>query len=272
MSEELNTEELELFETEEDVQPEELEMIAIDDQEVPLADVMEAYKNKNEWQKSNTQKAQEIAAERQRLEEERKLYEQREADLRSFEQRMYQQATPPQQEQPLSMMQPNIDLEDLDPATRAIYEQVANLNNQFQKTNEEREKEKFIQQTQSEHQRLKSQYSDYDPVNIERSLIQGRNQFEDAYLAEKYKAIQGNNKDAIKQMIPQDLMDEIRSQHRKEFIEEARKKQLNRKNLATPQPGKTALSKLPPKEAKSWTDVRSNARNYISENNLSLTD
>jgi hypothetical protein len=76
------------------------------------------------------------------------------------------------------------EFEDLTPTEKLILKNQYEQSQAWRTFQAENEKKEFWQQTQSAHQQLKSQYSDYDGSTVERAIIQGRNQFEDVHLAE----------------------------------------------------------------------------------------
>lgn len=252
------------------------EVIEVDGQEVPFKEVIEAYKNKSEWQKSNTQKAQEIAEQKRRLEEEQRRLEEREADLRALESSLYQQISPLQMQQPQKPSTPGEleeydELEDVDPAMKKILQRLEMQEQRFKEWQEQYQQQQFISQTQAEHQRLKSLYPDYEPTQIERSIIAGRNQFEDVYKAQKYDAILKGDKESILQLIPESIKAELKTEARKEIIEELRKREKARKAISTPQPTKGALPKIPKGKPKSYFEAKQDILETLHEEGLSLT-
>ena len=116
-------------------------------------------------------------------------------------------------------------------------------------------------------------YPDYDGSNIERAIIQGRNQFEDVHLAETFKRIKNGDPDTIKNMIPEHVLNEIKKETRNQLIEDLRKKEAQRRKLASPQPEKGGLGKVPdskPVNQKSYRDIRSDVLNTMRDENISL--
>jgi len=262
------------------LEDEEEATIEIGGQAVKMSDlekVYNDYSNDNNWQKTNTQKAQEIAAERQRLDEERQQFEQLRHDTELLlRQNQYQTPKMEQRDDPYYGMSQE-EWEDSTPNEQRIiknqYEQQKSWDN-FLKQNEQKE---FYNQTQSEHSRLKNIYSDYNSQFIERSILERSNnflpQFEDIYLAETYKKILKGDPDAIKSMIPDTIKNEIQQNARKQLIEDLRKKDQQRKNLATVSPEKTALGKIPdskPIGKQSYRDIRGDVLRTMNEEKITL--
>ena len=251
------------------------EVIRVGEEEVPYDDVIKAYQNKSEWQKSNTQRAQEIAEDKRRLEEQQRQIEQREVDLRAWEQGMYQgrtQAQPQEQPQNADFNLTPEELEDMTAYERKMYnfqKTQAERFNQWQKDQEQRE---FANQMQSRHEKLKSQYNDYDPTQIERSLIQGREPFEDAYLAEKYKAITQGNRDALMGLIPEDIKTQLKTEAKQELIADWKKKQQQRKNVSTTKPSAQGLAKVPGETPKNYYEANDSALKALHDEGLSLIE
>ncbi|MFX0209380.1 MAG: hypothetical protein ACFFDT_25575, partial [Candidatus Hodarchaeota archaeon] len=163
------------------------------------------------------------------------------------------------------------EFEDLSLAEQRILRNQYDQQKQWQEWQEENKREKFFNQTQAEHQRLKGIYTDYNEREIERTIMQGRNQFEDAYLSDKQRRIMQGDPETIKSLIPESLMTEIRKEVRTQLIEEARKKEEMRKKLSTVAPDKPGLPKLPQKPAQSWHDVDERVLQRIKEEGISLT-
>ena len=285
MSEELETQEtteelddldVSLFENEDET-PEEETTIEIDGEPVKLSDVEKIYKdysNDENWKATNTQKAQEIAQEKQRLEEEKNYIEQlrRDAEL-LLQQKNYQQPQQTQTENDPYYGVSQDEWEDMTPTEQRLvrnqYEQKQSWDS-WLKQNEQKE---FWNQTQSEHQKLKSLYPDYDGSNIERAIIQGRNQFEDVHLAETFKRIKNGDPETIRSMIPENVLSDIKKQARDELIQDLRKKEAQRRKIASPQPEKGGLGKIPdskPINQKSYRDIRSDVLNTLKDENISL--
>jgi hypothetical protein len=262
-----------------EVEQEEKEVVLIDDQEVPWDSVVKAYQdmqNNQNWQASNTQKAQEIAAEKQRLEADKQYVEQLRKDAELLLNRTYQPQTPYQTQQAVEQQDEYFGLnkeefEDLTTTEKMLLKSQFETNQSLKKFQEENARKEFYTQTQMEHQRLKSLYPDYDGLLIERTIIQGRNQFEDAYLADAYKKLKSGDANAIKSMIPATVMDEIKKEVRNQVIEEARKKEQMKSKLSTVSPDKPGLSKLPTQPAKNYNDVQKNVMQILKEKGLSLT-
>jgi len=274
--EDLETPEIETQEEENlEQESEEKETVLIDDQEVEWDSVVNAYKdmqNNEKWQATNTQKAQEIAADRERLEAERQHIEQlrRDAELLLQQPQYRQQTQPEQQDKYFGLTQE--DYEDLTPFEQTILKEQHAQKMAWKTFQEENEKKEFYNQTQAEHSRLKSLYPDYDGSLVERSIIEGRNQFEDAYLAEAYKKIKNGDPTSIKSMIPDSVMEEIRKEERNKVIEEVKKKEQMKSKLSTVSPDKPGLSKLPSKPAKNYNEVQENVLRRIHEQGISLTN
>lgn len=250
-----------------------VEKVLIDDQEVPYDEVINAYKNKGEWQKSNTQKAQEIAEERRRLDSIKSEIEQREQNLRAWEQGMYQgrgqtqlNEQPPQQ---FNLSQEELDL--MTPYERKIYEYTKAQDERWQQWQQEQQKKEFTRELEARHSKIKSQHPDYDPVSIERSFIQGREPFEDAFFADKYKAITKGDKNALLSLVPDDIKSQWKEEAKKEVIEDLRKKQQQRQNLGTAKPDKGGLIKQPSQKAKNYFDATQSALRSLQEEGVKLT-
>ena len=252
--------------------------IDIDGQPVKLSDVEKIYKdysNDTNWKATNTQKAQEISQEKQRLDEERQHIEQLRRDAELLLQR--QQYQPPQQQEQQDQYYglSQGDFEELTPFEQTMLKKQYAQEKAWKDWQTENEKKEFYNQTQVEHQRLKGVYSDYDGSAIERAIIQGRNQFEDVHLAETFKRIKQGDPDTIKSFIPENILTEIKKQARNELIEDLRKKEAQRKKLATPTPEKGGLAKIPdstPIKSKSYRDIRSDVLNTLQEEKISLFD
>ncbi|PIZ12970.1 MAG: hypothetical protein COY53_07245 [Elusimicrobia bacterium CG_4_10_14_0_8_um_filter_37_32] len=240
------------------------ETIQIGDAEVPYREVIEAYTNKSNWQKSNTQKAQELAEERRRLEETEQRLLQQEQGLRNYPINQQQTRTP--NEQGLS----EEDLNDLDPATRTIIQKVSTMEQRVNQWQEDLERSKFEQQLQVEHNRLKSKYADYNGDQVVQSVIKGRDKLEDAYLSDKYKQILSSPEN-LKSLIPPEMIETIRKEERKKLIEEVQRKQKMRLDASLPQPSKTALSEFQQKEPKDKWDFNKQLLNELKEKGISLT-
>jgi len=268
------TQELETPETQEE-ETEEKETVFIDDQEVEWDSVVKAYKdmqNNENWQATNTQKAQEIAAEKQRLEEERQKYEQLRRDTELLLQRQNYQQPPQEQQQDKFYGLSQEDFEELTPFEQTVLKKQYEQEKAWKSWQEENQRKEFYNQTQAEHSRLKSLYQDYDPGTIERSIIQGReSQFEDVYLAESYKRLKNGDPNAIKGMIPQSVMDEIKKEVRNQVLEEVKKKEQMKSKLSTVSPEKPGLPKLPLQPAKNYHDVQENVIRRLREQGISLT-
>lgn len=254
---------------------EEKETVLIDDQEVEWDSVVKAYKdmqNNDAWQASNTQKAQEIAAEKQRLEDEKRTIEQLRRDAELLLQRQnYQQ---PQQEQLNDQFYglSQEDFEDLTPFEQTMIKKQYEQEKAWKSWQEENQRKEFYNQTQTEHSRLKSLYQDYDSRSIEESIIRGReSQFEDVYLAEAYKRLKNGDPNAIKGMIPQSVMEEIKKEVRNQVLEEVKKKEQMKTKLSTTAPDKPGLTKLPSPPAKTYNEVQDRVLQKIREQGLSLT-
>lgn len=236
--------------------------IELDGESVPvddLADIYKTYKDDTKWQAKNTQEAQRIADERRQLETERREIEQW---RREYEQKS--------QEPPKDNFEIPEDIED-DPYLAALYRQNADLTQKLDSLVETQERQAFEAQTKQLHADLQSQYEDYDPTKVEDAIISGRNQFEDAYLAEKWKAIQ-NDPGEMKTLIPDDIKNELIKQGRTELANELRKKQQMRKDAAGPTPSRTAVSKMPQGTAKNFREAREQAEKFLIDNNLSLME
>jgi len=275
------SEELETQETEETPEPETQEeeeakeTVLIDDQEVELDLVAKAYKdmqNNDSWQATNTQKAQEIAEKERRLEEDRQQVEQLRHDIELLAQRNYQQ---PQEKEQLEGDKyfglKQEDYEELTPFEQTVLKKQYEQEKAWENWQTENEKKEFFNQTQSEHSRLKGLYPDYDPSFAERAVIDGRNQFEDVHLAESFKKLKNGDANAIKSMIPENVMEEIKKEVRTQVLEEARKKEQMKSKLSSVSPDKPGLTKLPAQPAKNYYDVQKNALKRLREQGISLT-
>jgi len=268
-------------ESEPEETPEEETTIEIKGQPVKLSDVEKVwdnYQNDSKWQTTNTQKAQEIAAEKARLEQERQTVEQLRRDAELLLNRSYQPQTSVQTQQAAEQQDKYFGLsqeefEELTPTERLLIKNQYEQNQAWKNFQEENAKREFWQQTQATHQQLKGLYSDYDSSAIERAIIQGRNQFEDVHLAETFKRIKQGDPNVIKSLIPETVMNEIKKEARQQLIEDLRKKDQARKKLATPAPEKGGLGKIPdatPINKKTYGDIRSDVLNTLREEKISL--
>jgi len=271
-----------LFESDkEETTPEEEATIEIKGQPVKLSDVekiWDNYQNDSKWQSTNTQKAQEIAAEKARLEQDKQHVEQLRRDAELLLNRSYQPQTNVQTQQSAEQQDKYFGLsaeefEDLTPTEKLLIKNQYEQNQSWKNFQAENEKREFWQQTQAAHQQLKSLYPDYDGSFTERAIIQGRNQFEDVYLAETFKRIKQGDPNTIKRLIPESVLNEIKQETRKQLIEDIRKKDQARKKLATPQPEKGGLGKIPdstPVGKKTYRDIRSDVLSTLNEEKISL--
>ena len=247
------------------------ETVKVGEEDVSTQTLIDTYVNKHKWSKAATERDQELSESRKRLEENQRQIEQRETDLRSWEMGMYQQRTQPSLLEPTNG-QPAINLEEFDdPAIKTIYQELQGMKQTQSQWQENYQREQFALKTQAEHQRLQSQYSDYNPIQIERSIIQGRNMYEDAYKAEKYNNIKMGDKESIRGIIPEDLLKEIQVEERKRVIDDLRNREQKRKAIATPQPSKTALPVIPKGRAKNYLEVKEDILSGLSEEGTSLT-
>jgi len=257
------------------------QIVKLGDNEVNLDDltkIYEDYSNDTQWKAKNTQEAQRLAEEKRRYEAELQALEARKADLESFEQGLYNQRnqspTPTEEQQAQFNRLSEEDKQELDPATRAIYENLERINQRLDLDKQENEKREFINRMQAEHDRLKSFYPDYEPTRIERSIIQGRNQFEDAYLSDAFRKVKQGDETAIRSLIPNDLMIKIEQEQRQKVIADAKAKQKARSKISTLQPGgvkTTGNINTNNTKPKSWNDVKQRSLQYLRDNNLSLT-
>lgn len=254
----------------------EKEVVLIDDQEVSWSDVVDAWKNKNEWQATNTQHSQANKAEFERINQEKQYVEQLRKDAELLLNRTYQPQTPNQTQQAVEQQDEYFGLnkeefEDLTPTEKMLLKNLHETKQGFRSFQEENARKEFYNQTQAEHQRLKSLYPDYDGSLVERTIIQGRNQFEDAYMSDAFRKLKSGDPNAIKSMIPPAVMEEIKKEVRNQVIEEARKKEQMKTKLSTVAPDKPGLSQLPAQPAKNYNDVQKNVLRIIKEKGLSLT-
>lgn len=270
-----------LFEESEEQEPEEEATIEIKGQPVKLSDVeaiWDNYQNDSKWQTTNTQKAQEIAAEKARLEQEKQQVEQLRRDAELLLNRSYQPQTNIQTQQSVEQQDKYFGLsadefEDLTPTEKLILKNQYEQSQAWRTFQAENEKKEFWQQTQAEHNRLKGLYPEYDGSTIERAIIQGRNQFEDVHLAETLKRIKQGDPNTIKSLIPEAVLNDIRMETRKQLIEELRRKDQARKKLATPQPEKGGLGKIPdstPVGKKTYRDIRNDVLQTLNDEKISL--
>jgi len=293
MPEELETQEIEeTQETDEleglDTQlleesPETVETILVDDQEVSRDDVIDAYRNKEKWTTTNTQHSQEnkkafdeINEERKRLEEDRQYIEQLKRDVELTAKQNYQYQ--PQQQEQLNgndqyfgMSQE--DFEELAPHEKMILKNQYEQNKAWERFQQQNEQKEFYNQTQAEHGRLQSIYSDYNGKLIEEAIIRGRNQFEDVHLAETYKKILKGDSDTLETFIPDEIKEKYRKEGKDNLIKNLREKEAQKKKIATPTPERGGLSKLPdttPIKNKSYRDLRGEALRTLEEEKISL--
>ena len=280
-NEELDDLDPQLFEENGEQEPEEEATIEIKGQPVKLSDVekiWDNYQNDSKWQSTNTQKAQEIATEKARLEQDKQHVEQLRRDAELLLNRSYQPQNNVQTQQSAEQQDKYFGLskeefEDLTPTEAMLLKNLHETKQGFKSFQEESEKKEFWQQTQSAHQQLKSQYADYDGSTVERAIIQGRNQFEDVHCAEAFKRIKQGDANTIRSLIPEAVLNEIKQETRKQLIDDIRKKDQARKKLATPQPEKGGLGKIPdatPVSKKSYRDIRSDVLNTLNEEKISL--
>lgn len=260
-----------LIEDETPIEPEEPteepieEVIKIGENEIPLNElekIYSDYSNDNKWKAANDKRSAEIK------EKERQLQE-RETDLRAYEQSQYQKRETPKMEPPSIQGLSQEELEDLDPATKAIYDRMNSMSQQFESWQQRSEQDRFKNELETHHSKLKSMYEDYDPLQIERSYIQGRDQMEDIYLSDKYRTLK-SNPDAIKKQIPENLLIEIRKEERAKLITDMKKRQQMRDKVSLPKPDKTTLGKLPEKLITNSHDLMSSAKDFLNENDMSL--
>ena len=249
------------------------EIIKVGEEDVSTQTLIDTYVNKHKWSKATTERDQELAGQRKKLDEQQKQIDQRETALRSYEMGTYQQRTQLSSSESKNS-QPVTNLDEFDdPAMKTIYQELQDMKQTQSQWQENYQREQFALKTQSEHQRLQSQYSDYDPVQIEHLIIQGRNIYEDAYKAEKLTKIKTGDKESIRSIIPEDLIKEIRLEERKRVIDDVKDREKKLKALAkgTPQPGKVALPAAPKTKAKSYLEVKENILSELSEEGKSLT-
>ncbi len=245
--------------------------IKVGEEEVPLDYVIKAYQNKSEWQKSNTQKAQEIAEERRRLTDEQRVISEREANLRALEQGIYQQA-PAYQTQTPQYQPPPDNFEIDDPVTKQLFQTVKGVGEKFNQFQEQYQRDQFFAETQREHSRLKSQFPDYEPTQVERSIIQGRRPYEDVYKATKYDQIMRGDVETITKLVPAQLKEQMRAEVRKEILDELLKREQARKALGTSPPTKAVPGRLPQAKPKDKWEMKERLLAEISEEGLSLTE
>lgn len=248
------------------------EVIKIGDEEVPINKLQEVYKNyanDNKWKAANDKRSSEVKEQERRLQELEQRLNERESDLRAYEQGLYQSKESPKTNPINFKGLSDEELEELDPATRAIYENLNSVSQQMQSWESRLESERFKSQLEAHHSSLKSKYGDYDPLQIERSYIRGRDQMEDIYLSDKYRALLSNPTE-MRKHISEDVINEIKKEERAKLIQDIKKRQEMRHKVSIPKPDKTSLGKLPESPIKNSTDLMNSAKQYLSENDLSL--
>jgi len=272
---ELDGIDLSLVESETPVEPTEEpveEVIKIGDEEVPINKLQEVYKNytnDNKWKAANDKRSTEIKEQERRLQELEQRLNDRESDLRAYEQGLYQPKEPPRTNPTNFKGLSDEELNDLDPATKAIYENLNLVTQQMQSWESRLESERFKSQLEAHHANLKSKYEDYDPLQVERSYIRGRDQMEDIYLSDKYRALL-NNPTEMRKYISEEVRNEIRKEERTKLIQDIKKRQEMRSKASLPKPDKTSLGKLPEGEIKNSADLVKSAKQYLTENDISL--
>ena len=246
------------------------EFIEVDGEKIPLKDAILAFKNKNEWQKSNTQKAQEIAEEKRRLEEEQRQIEEERQRINLLMQQQPQQ--PAQPEQPnTSLKELGIDLEDVDdPALRVVLEKLQSQEQKFNQWQQQMEEQRFLEQSQRQHEKLKQTFPDYNPDMVEQAILKGRDPFEDTYKALKYDAIIKGDPEQLKSMIPKQVIDEIKKDARKQLIEDLRKREKKLKSVSTTTPAGQALPRMPEHKPEDYNEAKQDVLKAIAEEGISL--
>ncbi len=251
------------------------EVIKIGDEEVPLKEAIDAYKNKNNWQQSNTQEAQRIAKEKKRLEEEQRHIEEEKARIEMLVQQQQltpqqQQSQPPESKNPLEDL--GIDPEDVDPATKAILDRLQKQEQRFNEWQQQLEEQQFITQSKMQHEKLKGTFADYNPNIVEQAILKGRDPFEDTYKALKYDAITKGDANSIKSIIPKEIIEEIKRETRKQLIEDLRKREKKVKGIASSTPTGQSLSKMPSKAPSNYIEAKMDVMNMLAEEGISLTE
>lgn len=248
------------------------EVIKIGDEEVPINKLQEVYKNyanDNKWKTANDKRSAEVKEQERRLQELEQRLNDREADLKAYEQGLYQSKEPPKTNPTNFKGLSDEELNDLDPATRAIYDKLNSVTQQMQSWESRLESERFKSQLEAHHASLKSKYGDYDPLQIERSYIRGRDQMEDIYLSDKYRSLLSNPTE-MRKHISEDVINEIKKEERAKLIQDIKKRQEMRSKASLPKPDKTSLGKLPENPIKNSADLVKSAQQYLTENDMSL--
>ena len=240
--------------------------VEVGEEKVKLSDLIKSHTDKKTWQKSNTEKAQELAERERRIQEHNAEMERKERELRALESNLYQRI-PNQESGALEDEDLGVKLDEFsDPALAAIAKTVQALKADLKKNQQTFEQQQFINQTRAVHSELASKYPDYDPAVVETRIIDGRaNRFEDAHKAMQFEKIQKADPEMIKKLIPDSMVQQIRAEERKKLITEANKRLKLRKEGMTPKP-KAGVSKTP-KEGlpKTYHDIKDEALEMIDE-------
>ena len=179
-----------------------------------------------------------------------------------------QQLQPPESKNPLEDL--GIDLEDVDPATKVILDRFQQQEQRFNEWQQQLEEQQFITQSKMQHEKLKSTFPDYDPNIVEQAILKGRAPFEDTYKALKYDAIMKGDSNSIKSIIPNEVIEEIKRETRKQLIEDLRKREKKLKGVTSSTPTGQSLPKMPEKAPDNYTEAKKDVMNMIAEEGISL--
>jgi hypothetical protein len=262
----------------EGITPEDLdsEKIKLGDAEVSveeLAEIYKNYKNDNAWKTDNNKRGAELNTLERNLKAQKEEIERKEAELRMIEQSIYnkQQSAIPVQPQ-LNPYAQNTYEDIEDPHIVAMMKRLDSLATGLSSFQKQYDTDRFIGQINTEHGALRSKHSDYDPVTVENELLKGRNKFEDVYKAMKYDAMVSGGDDAIKQIIPPTLLQQLEKEIRAKLIEEIRDKKNNKKKVESQPPSKSALSHPLKDKANTYTELTKNVLQDLADEKLTLTE